>query len=78
MSAAIRAKSAKARATIAIALIKAGRTDSRGFSDCFKMRDGDDVIREIVRRAVDDPKIREWIFEWTIITPSGRRVRIAK
>lgn len=64
MSAAIKAKSAKARATIAIRLAKTikGLSNCRGFDDCFEMGDGDAVVAEIVRRAAIDPAIRA-LFE---------------
>ena len=51
------APNAKARAAVAIGLIKARRTNSRAFSACFEMNDGDDVVREIVKRAEKDPEI---------------------
>jgi hypothetical protein len=54
---AIRVGTAKERAAIAIALIKARRTSGRAFSNCFEMGDGDDVVREIVRRAAKDAEI---------------------
>jgi hypothetical protein len=57
MRCAIRVKSAKARATIAISLMKLKRTHCRSFSNCFEMDDGDDVIREIVLRSAVDPGI---------------------
>jgi hypothetical protein len=64
---AISAPSAKARASVAIGLIKARRTGSRSFFNCFEMGDGDDVIREILRRAEKDfeiekryPHVRVW------------------
>lgn len=59
MSAATHAKSAKARASIAIRLIKAKQTHGRPFSSCFEMGDGDDVVKEIVCRANKDPEIEE-------------------
>lgn len=67
MTSAITAKSAKERASIAIALIKARRTSQRSFFNCFEMNDGDDVIKEIVRRAEKDPEIEAaypHVAEW--------------
>jgi hypothetical protein len=57
MSEAIRAKSANARATIAIRKIKAPYELGRSFSDCFEMNDGDEVMREIQRRALTDARL---------------------
>lgn len=54
---AVHVKTAKARAGIAVRLIKAGRTHGRPFSGCFEMGDGDAVISDIVRRAATDPEI---------------------
>lgn len=53
----ISAPTTKDRAAVAIRLIKQNRTRGRSFSNCFEMGDGDDVIREIVRRANKDPMI---------------------
>jgi hypothetical protein len=54
---ALTAPNAKARAAVAIGLIKARRTNSRAFANCFEMGDQDDVIREILARAEHDPEI---------------------
>jgi hypothetical protein len=62
MSAAIDAKSAKARATIAIRLLKTlkpwpqgyGCSGSREFSNCLGMGDVDEVCRIILERAKTD------------------------
>ncbi len=77
MSRAIDAKSTSARATIAIRKMKAGHTYLRSFFDCFEMGDGDDVIREILRRAETDPEIERaypHVAEWrkTFNHPSVR------
>ena len=54
MSAAIKAKSAKARAGIAISMIKRNSTFSRAFDDCFEMGDGDQVMDFIIQKAATD------------------------
>jgi hypothetical protein len=59
MSAATRAKSAHARATIAIRMLKTQKSLSRSFDDCFEMFDGDDVVREIRRRSLEDSALVE-------------------
>ena len=59
MSAATRAKSARARATIAIRMLKTQKNLSRSFDDCFEMFDGDDVVREIRCRSHEDPSLVE-------------------
>lgn len=54
MSAATRAKTAKARATIARKMIMSHKTGSsfpRSFDDCFEMGDGLEVVAELRRRA---------------------------
>ncbi len=74
MSRAIDAKSTSARATIAIRKMKAHQTSARSFSDCFEMGDGDDVIREILRRAETDPEIERaypHVAEWRKTFRSG-------
>ena len=59
MSAAIRAKSARARANIACRFIRAGSTSGRAFSDCFEMGDGDEVLTIIIERAKRDTALLE-------------------
>jgi len=61
MSAAINAKSAGARATIAANLLKTTKTYSEGghglcrsFDDCFEMCDGDEVFEILCTRALSD------------------------
>jgi hypothetical protein len=54
MSASIRTKSARARATIAIRMLKTQKCLYRAFDDCFEMYDGDEVVREIRRRSLHD------------------------
>lgn len=48
--AAIKAKSAKARATIAINMLKTYKTLGRSFDNCFEMYDGAEVKAEIIKR----------------------------
>lgn len=55
MSAAIRAKTAKERAAIAVRKIKAEQTDSRTFGDCFEMGDGDEVYKLVWDRVRKNP-----------------------
>jgi len=57
MSAASRAKSARARATIAIRMLKTQKLLGRPFDSCCEMGDGDKVVREIRRRSLDDPEL---------------------
>ena len=59
MSAAIRTKSARARATIAIRMLKMQKSLSRSFDDCLEMGDGSDVVREIRRRSLEDPSLKD-------------------
>ena len=59
MSAATRAKSARARATIAIRMLKTQKSLSRSFDDCLEMGDGSEVVREIRRRSLEDPSLVE-------------------
>lgn len=58
MGAATRAKSARERANIAAQMIRAGRTHTRAFDDCFEMYDGDAVRTYLLAKAVTDPRIR--------------------
>ena len=57
MSAASRAKSAYARATIAIRILKTQKKLYRSFDDCFEMGDGTEVVREIRRKSLHDPEL---------------------
>ena len=63
MSAAIHAQSAKARATIAIRLLKRtkprprGRGLGRNFDDCFEMGDGVPVYSIVIERATSDQEL---------------------
>jgi hypothetical protein len=58
-----RVKSAKARASVAIRLLKTikphpyGYGLSRSFDDCFEMGDGDQVIKILLDRARNDDSI---------------------
>lgn len=54
MKAAMRAKSAYARATIAVRMLKTQKRLCRAFDDCFEMYNGDDLVREIRRRSRTD------------------------
>jgi hypothetical protein len=57
MSAACRAKSAYARATIAIRMLKTQKRLYRAFDDCLEMNDGHEVVREIRCRSREDPEL---------------------
>jgi len=57
MNAACRAKSAYARATIAIRMLKTQKRLGRPFDACGEMGDGDDMVREIRRRSRHDPEL---------------------
>ena len=65
MSAAMVAKSAKARAGIAVRLLKSAKPWPRGFGlgrnfdDCFEMGDGNEVHRLAIDRAVSDEALRK-------------------
>lgn len=67
MSAAIRAASAAARATIAARILKTtkpwpqGYGLGRSFSNCFEMGDGDEVVRILAERMLRDPALAEGI-----------------
>jgi len=54
MSMATKAKSAKARATIAASMIKRGYKLDRGFDDCFEMGDADEVFKILAGKAQND------------------------
>lgn len=56
---AITAKTTADRVRIAISLIKARRTRTRSFSNCFEMGDGDAVVIDIVERAKTDPVLEQ-------------------
>jgi len=66
MSAAIRAKTARARAGIAARMIKTikpwpqgwGLGCNRKFDDCFEMGDGREVVRHLKAMALVDPELR--------------------
>ena len=59
MSAAARAKSPRARATIALRLLRTVKDihNHRPFDDCFEMLDGDDVVAHIIKQAAKDVTI---------------------
>jgi hypothetical protein len=57
MSMATRAKSAKARASIAIRMIKTQTNFYRAFNDCFEMNDGEEVVTIIAQRANADKEL---------------------
>jgi hypothetical protein len=63
MSAATKAKSARARATIAIRMLKTARQLGRSFDDCFEMFDGEEVVRWILFRAQTDAELARIITE---------------
>jgi hypothetical protein len=63
MSAATRAKSARARAMIAIRMLKTVRHLGRAFDDCFEMHDGNEVVRWILHRAQTDHQLARIIAE---------------
>ena len=63
MSAATKAKSARARATIAIHMLKTARHLGRSFGDCFEMYDGEGVLRWILYKAKTDAQLALAITE---------------
>jgi len=64
MSRARTARSARARANMAIRLLKTiqpwprGRGMGRSFDDCFEMGDGNEVCRRIIAAACNDCELR--------------------
>lgn len=58
MTAANRAKSARAKATIAARLLKTNKRVHRSFHDCFENFDGAEVRRILVERAAGDHELR--------------------
>ena len=63
MSAAAKAKSARARAAIAIRMLKTVRHLGRAFDDCFEMYDGEEVVRWILHRVRTDEELARTIAE---------------
>ena len=63
MSAAFKAKSARARAAIAIRTLKTARHLGRSFDNCFEQFDGEEVIRWILYRAQTDAQLARIITE---------------
>ena len=63
MSAATKAKSARARATIAIRMLKTVKHLGRSFDDCFEMQDGEEVIRWILYWAQTDTDLTRIMTE---------------
>jgi hypothetical protein len=59
MSQATQAKSAKARATIMLRLMKTVKAlgNCRAFDDCCEMGDGDAVVAHVIVRAYADPDV---------------------
>jgi len=67
MSLATRAKTAKARAGIAIRMLKTQKNLYRAFDDCFEMFDGEQVRAHIVERAKKDDALMvrcKQVFNW--------------
>lgn len=64
MSAAILAKTAKERATIAIRIMKNNKDPfTRAFDDCFEMGDGDEVVKIIKERAKRNPVLMALVLK---------------
>ena len=63
MSAANKAISARARAAIAIRMLKTFRHLGRSFDACFEMYDGEEVVRWILYRAKTDDQLARAITE---------------
>ncbi len=59
MSAAIRAKTAKERARIAIRILLAGYELHRTFDDCFEMGDGTEVLKIVIEKSKTNPRLFE-------------------
>jgi hypothetical protein len=89
MSAAIEAKTARARAGIAARLMKTvkkwpeGHGLGRNFDDCFEMSDGEEVRRLLIVAAVSDDRLLDAMIyhgfaEDAISAVQGAREFIAK
>jgi len=50
------------RVNYAISRLRVGKTDSRGFDNCFEMYDGVCVVTKIVRRAREDAKLADAVI----------------
>lgn len=65
-------KTAKARATLAANMIKAGRPhrgeDDREFDACFEMGDGNDVVKFLTTKALIDSQLAYAIITRQMLT----------
>jgi hypothetical protein len=52
----------RARVRRAAGLLKAGKTDTRQFDNCFEMHDGDLVVTALVRQAQADPELAAALY----------------
>ncbi len=52
-------KTARSRAAIAIEMLRKGLHEYRAFDDCFEMGDGTEVVKIIVKRALNDGNLYE-------------------
>jgi len=57
MSMATKAKSAKARANIAVRMIKQQNNFGRPFDDCFEMGDGNQVMECLIEKIKNDREL---------------------
>ena len=65
-------KTAKARATIAANMIKAGRPhygeDDREFDTCFEMGDGGEVVKHLTEKVITDRQLAYEIINRKMLT----------
>lgn len=61
MSQAVRAKTAKERASIAARMLLRQKRLHRAFDDCFEMGDGDEVYIELMKKADKNPSLQQAI-----------------
>jgi hypothetical protein len=63
MSQATKARSAKARATIAARMLLGQKTLRRSFDDCFEMFDGGEVLSLLWLKAESNPTLKQRMVE---------------
>lgn len=68
-------KTAKARATLAANMIKAGRPhrheDDREFDACFEMGDGSEVVKHLTEKVITDSQLACEILNRKILTDNS-------
>jgi hypothetical protein len=74
MSAASRATSARERANIAAAKIRAAQTRAQDFFDCFEMGDADAVVALLLKKAKRDARIMAYAISARWVDLTGAHV----